>query len=68
MLSDTESQTKEVSLPNGRSPALTNGSNVTRSETSICGDNSVQLSALTSLCSAYASDTDECDEQGGTLL
>ena len=64
----SDSETKEVSLSNGSSPALTNGTNLTTSETSVPGDTSMQLSALTSLCSAYASDSDECKEQGGTLL
>ncbi|XP_029207808.2 LOW QUALITY PROTEIN: nuclear fragile X mental retardation-interacting protein 1-like [Acropora millepora] len=61
---ESDSETKEVSLPNGSSPAFTNGTNLTTSETSVPGDNSMQLSALTSLCSAYASDSDECKEQG----
>lgn len=62
--SDRESETIQVSSPNGSSPAFTNGTNLTTSETSVPGDNSMQLSALTSLCSAYASDSDECKEQG----
>lgn len=68
--SDTEYQTKERLSPKGRSPSSTSNPGLIKSEidfisheTDLRKGMSEHTSALTSLCSAYASDSDEYEKQ-----
>jgi len=62
LIADTEAETKEkLSAPVSKSP-------VTIQEAELSNGVSAGVSALTSLCSAYASDSEDNEGQTGTYL